>query len=310
MTTMPLSPGTLAQCAHCLPTLSNIMSQNVWDNLIANLISTLILSAAGLSTLLLLFIVNRWELFRFFGINRKNPNIRLYLSRIEIKPRGTVGLEEVKEGSRGSAINELEFQAALILRDQFRSKLVGLVPNLFRGWPTPLLALSPLDPVIELSPPKGAGFVHDNLIVIGSGVYNSIAREHLDPDTSCLSFVKDEKTERRALRICRKGMQPLTEWRLIDQGSGPPLRMERGIIRRVNLRGPAQDKKSYSVFICAGMGSGATYGAVKYLNENWRRLYKRYKAREFSLYLTFENLDPESIPTKAPILTIVEPQLD
>jgi hypothetical protein len=287
---------------------SHIMSQNVWDNLIANLITTLLLTAAGLCTLALVFVIYRRGLFRFFGISRKNPNIRIYLSRLQIQPRGAAGLEEVTHGSMGAAINESEFRAALILRDRFRSKLVGFVPDSLRKWlNSPLIALSTLDPVIEISPPGEAGFIPDNLILIGSGVYNSISRKYLDPKTSCLSFAKDE-TGRRYLLVCRPDMPEAKVWRLLDQeSSAPPVRNEIGIVQRVNVLDENRKDRKFSVFICAGMGSGATYGAVKYLNENWRKLFKLYQDREFSVYLTFLNLDPESTPTKDPVPTFVTP---
>jgi hypothetical protein len=54
------------------------------------------------------------------------------------------------------------------------------------------------------------------------------------------------------------------------------------------------------VFICSGLGSGATSGSVQYLAENWSRLQRQYRDREFGLCLSFATTDRDGYPTVMP----------
>ena len=47
-----------------------------------------------------------------------------------------------------------------------------------------------------------------------------------------------------------------------------------------------------TVFICAGLGSSATYGSARYLAENWGRLQRKYRDGEFGICLKFPGQDP------------------
>ena len=54
------------------------------------------------------------------------------------------------------------------------------------------------------------------------------------------------------------------------------------------------DHNQSSVFICAGTGSNATYGIVKFLQKNWKKLYGKYKCDEFALCLAYPGIAPDS----------------
>jgi hypothetical protein len=78
--------------------MQQITFQPIVVSVIANLVAAVILALLGIGTYFLVFLIDRRQLLRFFGISRKLPRMRFYLSRLEIKPGGTIGFEPLKAG--------------------------------------------------------------------------------------------------------------------------------------------------------------------------------------------------------------------
>src|SRR5262245_50834898 len=93
----------------------SITFNEVAVNTIANLVAALIIALLGVGTYLLVVISERKKIFRFFGVSGKLPSVRIYVSRLEIKPGGTVGFEPIKAGYHGPSISKIEYEGALLL---------------------------------------------------------------------------------------------------------------------------------------------------------------------------------------------------
>ncbi|HEX2623022.1 MAG TPA: hypothetical protein VHL11_22835, partial [Phototrophicaceae bacterium] len=75
----------------------------------------------------------RRQLLHLFGIKPANSQIVAYLSRLQILPGGTiaVGDETIRRGYKGPAINYVEYEGALKLRELLQGNLLVLPPEWF-----------------------------------------------------------------------------------------------------------------------------------------------------------------------------------
>lgn len=152
------------------------MFQEVMVNVVANIIAASVLTVIGVSTFVVYFVLNRQKLLRFLGISRRNPHLSIVVSRLEIKPNGTTGFEPLTKGFYGPGIIRIEYKGALLVRDMLRSSLLARLPKGFQGWlRRRYVALAHIDPPIDVSPQTLDEVPSDNLILLGSGIYN-IAR--------------------------------------------------------------------------------------------------------------------------------------
>ncbi len=112
--------------------------------------------------------------------------------------------------------------------------------------------------------------------MIGSSVYNSLTHYYLQDNRSLYYFERDEQNN---LALITRGSGSI---------KGRPTQ-ELGIIQRITDR-----KQNKIIFICAGLGTSATYGCTLHLIKNWRRLHKEFRERDFVLLLTFKSQPPDS----------------
>lgn len=251
------------------------MFESVIANVIANLITAFILAVLGVSTYIILFITERQQLLRFLGITNKLPRLRVYLSRMEIKPGGTVGFEPLTYGYAGPSISKIEYEGALLVRNLVSSRPLAILPKRIRGWLSQqYVTLITIDPTIDVSPQTMDEVSFDNLVLLGSNVYNLVSKHYLEHPSCNFYFVKNEQGE-RVIKIREGGLKDV---QIPGRSSGREL----AIVQRIN-----DMEHGNTVFICAGLGSSATYGSVRYLVENWKELQRKYKQNEFAICLAF-----------------------
>lgn len=267
--------------------------QEFWLDVLVNIVSTLILALIGFIAYAYLYWKNRREVLHFFGINNSSPNVCIYVSNLIIKPGGTSGIEPIDKGYVGSAITKLEYDGALLVQRELKAKPLALLPRSLQDWlGQENIELRTIDVPIKLSPPKTTNrdpVFNDNLIILGTGIYNSLShyylREYFIKHSDLYSWyfyhAKDNMGQ-RILGIHRRGFEdsPIDEGR--DNGVEP------AFIQRIN----DVDRK-ITVFVCAGLGSSATFGSARYLAEHWRDLQRIFKDEEFGIALLFRNQDPD-----------------
>jgi hypothetical protein len=136
-----------------------------------------------------------------------------------------------------------------------------------------------------------------NLVTCGGGTYNAISSHYLGLKQAFYTFDYGQD----GAHILRS----LEESPLDFAALGRASKHELACIQR--LKDPDSDS---IVFICAGLGSGATYGAVEYLVRNWNQLRRKYRNREFGVCLSYATAEPDGIPTVTPriIHQVVRPK--
>lgn len=231
------------------------------------------------------------RVLKFFGINRRCRDVKIYVSRVDVKPSGVRTLEPNVEGFSGTVISHIEYKGAIFLQKKLRSLYLIRLPEGFRHW------LGELNPTLiaveaEIEPcPKELGIPNCNLVLIGSNNYNSLTKQCIAKFTSLpLSFeVNDEAQELyimdRTYKYAYEGHK----------------RRQYGMIQRV------KDEDGHVIVICAGYSQGATIGCVRYLANHWRQIYKRHGER-FGLVLEWPELmdNPDREPIDDPILVLRE----
>lgn len=264
-----------------------------WINVAVNIVSTLILALIGFIIYAYLYWKNRREILHFFGINNVKPNVSIYLSALNIKPGGTTGIEIIDKGYVGAAINKLEYDGALFIQRELKAKPLALLPRNLQDWlGQENIELRNVDVPVKLSPSRitnrDSAF-DNNLIILGTGVYNSLSHyylkeyfvKHSDLYPWHFYHAKDNKGQ-RIMGIHRKGFEDSPIY------DGRDDHVEPAFIQRIY----DVDCKT-TVFICAGLGSSATFGSARYLSERWRDLQRTFGDEEFGIALLFYNQDPD-----------------
>jgi hypothetical protein len=237
------------------------------------------LTAASLIAYTILLLINRQQKLRFFGISSRSPQLTVYLSRLVVE-RAT-GVEEkayghrVTHGYRGPAVQKLEFDGAIMVRDLLKAGRVPVLPDSIRKRLGQLfIPIAPIEPDIDVSPAElhEVGTLRQNVISLGSQVYNSLFCKH-NEQSRHFRFEKHDGVRRVVVTIGGDDKLVLSR----DQ----PKR-DIGIIERVN--DPSVPR---TVFYCAGLGAGATMGSVRYLVDHWKELFEENGLDEFALYLIF-----------------------
>ena len=163
----------------------------------------------------------------------------------------------------------------MLIRDTFRSRLFARLPEGFQGWLAQRsVALVDLDPEIDVSPKNPDEIPNDNLVLLGTGIYNLGSQIYLNHSSSYFEYTKNDKGE-RIFRIRTKGLEGV-------EIPGRSIDRELGIIQRIN-----DHNHNRVIFICAGLGASATHGCAKYLIDNWQDLNQKYKHNEFGICLAF-----------------------
>lgn len=267
--------------------------QAFWINVLVNIVSTLVLALVGLIAYAYLYWRNRREILHFFGVSNAKPNASIYVSTLNIKPGGTTGIEPIDRGYVGAAINKLEYEGALAIQNELKARPLALLPRKLQDWfGQDNIELRTVDVPVRLSPPKATNrdpAFDSNLIILGTGVYNSLShyylKEYFVKHSSIYPwhFYHDKNIEgQRIIGIHRRGFKDS----LIDEGRDG--RTEPAFIQRIH-----DVDRNTTVFVCAGLGSSATFGSARYLSERWRDLQRTFGDEEFGLALLFYNQNPD-----------------
>lgn len=268
--------------------VSNQISASILENIAANLITASIFTILGVVAFIWLSVIQRRHLFRFFGVSRGALDLRVYLSQLQVQPGGTKGIEPVKFGYQGPAIVKLDYDAALLLMDLFQPRALALIPDILRDLLSAVfVTLAEVDADIAITPTL-EGFSEErdlaqNLVTCGSSIYNSVSAYYLKQDRSFYYFTKNAD----GVRVLQARDPNAPDLEGMGRGTGHEL----ACIQR--LKDPDYGT---TVFICAGLGSGATYGSVDYLVRNWRRLWRQYGDMELGLCLSFAMTNPDEAP--------------
>jgi hypothetical protein len=272
------------------------MFEQIVIEVIASLISAIILAVLGFGIYLAFYLKERQGLLRFFGVSKKLPRLRIYLSRMEIKPGGTVGFEPVSQGYSGPSISEVEYEGALLIRNRLRSTLVALLPKRVQYWlGQHHITLLTLDPPVDVCPQALGDLALDNRVTLGSSIYNLYSKHYLEYPCSQFYFFKTNNGE-RVIRIRSRGLKDV-------EIPGRSAERELGVIQRI-----IDSAHGNTVFICAGLGASATYGCARYLIENWKKLFRKYGDTEFGICLAFPQQPPDSEIVVDPIV-VYPPEL-
>lgn len=260
-----------------------------WINIAAEL--TLIVFFGFIGFIIYLYYLrDRKGILSFFGIQDNRPNTTIYLSTLQVKPGGTEGIEPIGQGYSGSAISKIEYDAGLLIQKELQSKPLALLPSNIQDWlGQKTVELKELNIPILLSPKSqnlDISVFDNNLIIIGTGVYNSLSYYYLNKylpkyyDKNYYSryfYNRKEANGQRIICIRERGIRDIIlEGR--DSGS------ESAFIQRIIDR-----DYGITVFICAGLGSSATFGSTRYLAENWKSLQQKFRNTEFGIGLIFRN---------------------
>jgi hypothetical protein len=268
-------------------------------NLVAEIVAILLFTMLGIAIYWCFYFRNRKSLLSFFGVNT-GKRISIFLSRLTVKPGGTESLEPTSQGFYGPAISKLEYDGALLLHKQLESRVLGILPKSVQAWLNQnTVALKTLDVPIEVSPlpPIEEAVFQCNMVVLGTSIYNRVAHYYLKeflPQNRERYFIyeKDPVTGERIIGIRQKGAQDT-----ILQGRSH--HREIAFVQRINI-GVSDEGDMISIFICAGLGSSATYGSIRYLAENWKILQRKYQNSEFGVWLAFPNQAPNDDFVRSP----------
>jgi hypothetical protein len=234
---------------------------------------TLVLSAGFRMVVL----INRRRMLRFFGISSSCPELGIYLSRLNVV--ATKGLEPITTGYQGPAVQNAELVGSVQARDLLKASRVAVLSRTMREWlGRRFISIAPVDPTIQVSPEMHHldGLpIHQNVISLGSHVYNSLFRKH-NEQSKYFEFRKNDVGERAIL--VKLGAH---RGDYLTRKNGE---REVGVIERVN---DVSAKRSR--FYCAGLGASATLGCVRYLTRNWETLFEENGLDEFALFLVFPN---------------------
>jgi hypothetical protein len=265
------------------------MFNEILNNIIANIVSTILIGLIGVVVYFIFFITERKKFYKFLGISKNNSNLRIYLSRLEIVAGGTIGFEPIRKGYIGPSISKIEYEGALLIINQIKHNIIALLPKRLIDWISQKnISFHILEPSIEISPQLVEEIIYDNLIVIGSGIYNLVAKTFLVHPSCNFHFIKNEEGVRK---IIVKG--PDTNQLL----SGGSMGDEVAVIQRIN-----DLTTGITIFLCSGISGEGTYGATRYLSENWKILQKKYGENEFGIGLVFPNQISGSKQIVAPVV--------
>lgn len=267
------------------------MYNEIWLGVLANIVTAVLFMAVFTLTYTIrawLGMRERRSMVAFFGVKPTQPRVTIYLSRIQ-------SAGEYAPGSRGffgECFSRAEYEAALIYRERFKSKWFPMIPRDWFGW---LLQREftwvELDPPIKTSPAESlpqeqiAGLLSENVILVGSDVYNVLSSYVFGSMQSNLYFHQDQAGNRVITQRDTKVRYP-------SRAEGK----ETALIQRFVKNGRILTQ-------CAGTGAGATAGAMNFLLKNW----VEYKdAEELGLVLIWPKLvDADEPPAVAPVVHLV-----
>lgn len=251
------------------------------EAVVANLVATAILIVAGWITLALLFLGPRRALADFFGVRPSKPKLLIFVSRLQIPESGFPGHQPIGKGFDHPAIIRLEYIGATLFADLFRSTMLARIPRRLRHLVGDRFSgVVDVDLKIDIAPTGAPPIPTDStLILLGGAVYNALTEHYLNQPQSWFQIPIKTVEDTRSLEYKKGGLVGVHVARQDDN--------EYGIVQRLY-----DEANRNTVFICAGLGSSATYGCARYLAENWAELAKRVgDKKDLAVCLVFPDQD-------------------
>ncbi|HXL98913.1 MAG TPA: hypothetical protein VN932_03210 [Rhizomicrobium sp.] len=237
----------------------------------------------------------------FFGIDRRAPTASIFVSNILVRPRGTQALEKLSQGYSGPALSKIEYEAALEIQKLLTARPVVILPEPLQD-ALRRLRQREVNVAIRLSPATGiflsadaeqppapplSGYLTDTCnIIIGSQVYNSLAKWYLEqylPDPQnhfdrWFAIAKNDQNERIVHYVDRaeNSSDELLRGALEAPGDGVDRLTEPAFIMRFREAGK-------TIFLCAGIPGWSTGTCVAYLAKNWKALHKTFGCCDFGI---------------------------
>jgi hypothetical protein len=249
----------------------------IMNNLLINLLSDL-LSWVIVGVTLSLFALGaaarrRRELFDFLGISRSQPNVHVYISRVDVRPGGAtmIGSEE-QPIFAGPVVSAREFMILPELDRLFRSPFLDNLPHSARKWLGERFhSLGNTEVFFQPSPSSESEISAGTVILLGGRTVNVGTRYYQDTAYSVVDFTIG-KRELFIARGTRKGsVIQSTSKQVIKMEDDERPTNDLAVMQRLH---DAERKRT--VIIAAGTGTNGTMAATLYLIRNWYELYRQF----------------------------------
>jgi len=273
-------------------------------SVIADVISAVVLGAGLFFVSTMLKRSSRKRIFEFLGLERSDPVLRVYLSRLDVVHGGSRGTDGIlAHGFVGPALMQLEYLGAQSIESVVNDAFLDLLPDPIRHLMEAQSAyLRDVETIIDVSPDNDSGraILHssqDTVVLLGSDVYSRPVRRIYHSKKSFIRFVSevtgdpfdasDPSHSHPTFAVQTDG-----RWMRIQ---GRETHREIGTIQRVT---PAKGK---SVLMCAGISASSTRGSAQYLAKHWRRFHERFGNDDFLVVLAFPEQKADSHAIVTPI---------
>lgn len=267
---------------------------NLWSNIFANIVSTIIIALLAW-VLPLLFLIppiylRRLRLFRFFGITKQRNKIKVYFSSVYVLPGGSADFNGITRSFSGPATPSGELSIMQSVSDLFKEPLLDGLPKPIKEWlGKRIWLLSNISPTFGGSPATRSKIENSNIITIGSQYYNTVTDYYTETCSPILKMIINQNNQ-AIIRVTRgKRQNDIFTPR-------PQLDDDLGIIEKTT------DKASgNTIFITAGLGVFGTISSVHFLCNNWNKLYKEFGAKTFAICIRIQNITTDPNAVKKPV---------
>jgi hypothetical protein len=258
---------------------------NVLVDLVANLITWVILVLIAGFGLLIHARSRRASLFRFFGMDPVKPSISAYLTTVVVQPGGAKRVDgDVSQIWEGAAISANSLRDIVIIPSIFNSFTDKLPILIRRVLSTKRLSFEPITVDFRTSPPQVSEIAPGPILCLTGPGYNLATKYHLETGPSYIDFTRDHQ-----FRIKRGGLTGniiMPSGGKIPAGDGNVERFAHDLALVSRLNDTENHRK---VVIAAGTGSNGTRASVEYLVNHWRDLDKKYGSDDFAIILECPN---------------------
>ena len=248
------------------------MWESILTGFVANLVFLIFMAFVGWS---LFAITHRKSLYSFFNVTSSRRLI-IYLSNLQVVRGGAIGVDARPRSYQGITVTFFEYSVSEALRRMFYYPIQTITgqPGLLRK-----LFISDIQIEIKASPLSEAEIDGTASIVsLGSPAYNVVS-----------GYI-----EQNLHSYCRFQ----NDFRQMILDNAPPISdTTQAFIERL-----VDTDNNRSVFYVAGLSEIGTVGAMQFLTFEWKRLYKKYRDRPFSIMVKFY---PTTVPTDSPRWSIV-----
>ena len=255
----------------------------VLQNVLANILIALTVWLSAVSAFVGINTIRRRGLFAFFGLTKGNTRLICYISTLRVKRWGALGPGGITAAFFGLATPSYETEALVPFVGIWSNPRIERFSRKMRRRLSRWWILRNVQPEIIPSPEVFRGLKHGGSIVaVGSRAYNV-----------CTAYLHDVVGTELAIgdrvSVMRAGPtgQIVEEWRYAEAESTSP-GADFAILERV-----AVEATSTTYFVAAGLTTVGTTGAVYFLANHWRDLYRIYGAANFAVCLRFENIEKD-----------------